>query len=81
MVPEAKFEMDINKGTTIEEFLAVLTQRCGDEFRRALVDRNGKPHAEIAVVLNCQYIPPQKMTEHTIQETSTLSIIPIIGGG
>ena len=81
MVPEAKFEMEINKGTTIEEFLAVLTQHCGDEFRRALVDHNGKPHADIAFVLNNQFIPPNKMTEHSIQETSTLSIIPIAGGG
>lgn len=81
LVPEAKFEVKINAGATIEEFLVVLTQRFGDEFRRAIVDRNGKLHADIAVVLNSRFIPPQKITEHTIHETSNLSIIPIAGGG
>ena len=81
MVPEAKFEVEIHNGATIEEFLTVLTQRCGEKFRRAIVDRNGKPHADIAVILNKQFIPSQQMTEHTIHETSTISIIPIAGGG
>ena len=81
MVPEAKFEVKINAGATVEEFLATLTQRFSDEFRRAILDRNGKLHADIAVVLNNRFIPPQQMTDHTIQETSNLSIIPIAGGG
>jgi sulfur carrier protein ThiS len=81
MVPEAKFEVKINAGATVEEFLAILTQRFGDKFCRAIVDRNGKLHADIAVVLNSQFIPPQQMTVHTIHETCNLSIIPIAGGG
>ena len=81
LVPEAKFKVQIDAGATIEDFLVVLTRRCGDEFRRALVDRNGKLHADIAVVLNSRFIPPQQMAEHTIHETSNLSIIPIAGGG
>jgi sulfur carrier protein ThiS len=81
MVPEAKFEVGIHTGATIEEFLIVLTEHCGEKFRRAIVDRNGKPHADIAVIFNNRFIPPQQMTEHTIHETSTLSIIPIAGGG
>ncbi len=81
MVPEAKFEVKINAGLTVEEFLTVLTQRFGDEFRRAILDRDGKLHADIAVVRNNRFIPPQQMAEHTIHETSNLSIIPIAGGG
>ena len=81
MVPEAKFELKINAGATIEEFLVVLTRRFGDEFRRAILDRNGKLNADIAVVLNSRFIPPQQMAEHTIHKTSNLSIIPIAGGG
>lgn len=81
LVPEAKFEVNINKGSTLEEFMATLTERMGDEFRRAIVDRNGKLHADITVILNNQFIPPQKFTKLTIHETSNLSIIPIAGGG
>ncbi len=81
MVPEAKLEVKINPGVTVAEFMVVLTERFGAEFRRAVVDRNGKLHADIAVILNNRFIPPQQMTEHTIHETSQLSIIPIAGGG
>jgi sulfur carrier protein ThiS len=81
MVPEAKFELKIEAGTTVEEFMVVLTDRFGEKFRRAILDPNGKLNADIAVVLDNRFIPPQQMTEHTIHESSYLSIIPIAGGG
>ena len=81
MVPEARFEMKIEPGTTVEEFMVVLTDRFGEKFRRAILDPNGKLNADIAVVLDNRFIPPQQMTEHTIHESSYLSIIPIDGGG
>jgi sulfur carrier protein ThiS len=81
LVPEAEFEVKIVTGSTVDEFISVLTERYGDEFRRAVVDRNGKLHGDIAVVLDKQLIPPQKFTQHTIHQNSTLSIIPIVGGG
>ena len=81
LAPEAKFKVEVEAGASLEEFIAVLTRRFGDEFRRAIVDRNGKLHADIAVVLNSRFIPPQQLTEHTINKTGSLSIIPIAGGG
>ena len=81
LVPQAKFEVKINAGSTVEEFMAALTERLGDEFRRAVTDRKGKLHADIAVIVNNQFIPPQQFTELAIHETSSLSIIPIAGGG
>jgi sulfur carrier protein ThiS len=81
LVPEAKFEIKINAGSTLEELMAFLTERLGDEFRRAVIDRNGKLHADIAVVVNNRFIPPQQFAELTIHETSSFSIIPIAGGG
>ena len=81
MVSEAKFDMKIEAGTTVEEFMIVLTERFGEKFRRAILDPNGKLNADIAVVLNNRFIPPQQMTKHAIQESGKLSIIPIAGGG
>jgi len=81
LVAEAKFDVKINAGATVEEFMAALTERLGDEFRRAVVDRNGKLHADIAVIVNNLFIPPQQFTELTIHENSSFSIIPIAGGG
>lgn len=81
LVPEAKLDLKIDAGSTVEEFIALLTERFGDEFCRAIVDRNGNLHADIAIVLNNKFIPPQQITEHTIFQKSYLSIIPIAGGG
>lgn len=81
MVPEAKFEVKINAGATVEELLIVLTERFDEKFRRAILDSNGKLNADIAVVLDNRFIPPQQMTEHAIHKSSNLSIIPIAGGG
>lgn len=81
MVPEAKFEVKINSGATVEELMAVLTERFGEKFRRAILDHNGKLNADIAVVLDNRFIPPQQMMEYAIHESSNLSIIPIAGGG
>jgi hypothetical protein len=81
MVPEAKFEMKIEAGTTVEEFMVVLTKRFGEKFRRAIFDHHGNLNADIAVVLDNRFIPPQQTTEHAINDSSNLSIIPIAGGG
>ena len=81
LVAEAKFDVKINAGATVEEFIAALTERLGDEFRRAVVDRKGRLLADIAVIVNNQFIPPQQFTELTIRENSSFSIIPIAGGG
>jgi sulfur carrier protein ThiS len=81
MVPEAKFEVKINAGATVEELLIVLTERFDEKFRRAILDRHAKLNADIAVVLDNHFIPPQQMTVHAIHESSNLSIIPIAGGG
>jgi sulfur carrier protein ThiS len=79
--PLAEFEIKAAAGITVEAFIAVLTKRFGEEFRRALVDRDGRLHAGIAVVLNKHFIPRRQMTRHIIRETCELSIIPITGGG
>jgi hypothetical protein len=80
-VPKAKFEMKINAGITVEEFLNVLSKRLGDNFRLAIFDHNGKLNADIAIVRENRFIPPQHIAEHIIRESSSLSIIPIAGGG
>ena len=81
MVPEARFEMKIEAGTTVEEFMVVLTERFGEKIRRAIFDPHKKLNADIAIVLNNRFIPPQQMAKHLIHKSSKLSIIPIAGGG
>lgn len=76
-----EFDLEIQTGSTVEEIINVLTTRLGKEFCKAVVDRNGKLNAGIAVILNNQLIPSNQMVENTIHQDCKLSIIPIVGGG
>ena len=78
---ENDFDIPVPVGCTIAEFIEHLVVRLGDEFRKTLLDNNGRPHPEYAIVLNKHLIPPQELTQFSIRESSKLSIIPIAGGG
>lgn len=81
LTSENDFDMPIPVGCTVAEFIEYLANRLGDEFRRALLDKDGRPHADYAIVLNKHLIPLQQLTQFSIKENSKLSIIPIAGGG
>jgi sulfur carrier protein ThiS len=81
LTPENNFDISIPAGCTVAEFVEYLVVRLGGDFRRALLDNDGRPHAEYAIVLNQQIIAPRRLTEFTIRDNSKLSIIPIVGGG
>ncbi len=78
---ENDFDMPIPVGCTVAEFIEYLAKRLGDEFRKALLDNDGRPHSDYAIVLNKHLIAPQQLTQFSIKENSKLSIIPIAGGG
>jgi len=46
-----------------------------------VVDRQGNLHAGYAVVLDKQFILPQKIAKTTIHHSCRFSIIPLVGGG
>ncbi len=81
LTPENDFEMPIPAGCTVADLIRHLTRRLGNDFRKALLDKDGKPQPDYAIVINTQLIPPQQLTDFSIKENSNLSIIPIAGGG
>ena len=81
LTPENDFDMSIPAGCTVAEFVEYLVVRLGDNFRKTLLDNDGKPHADYAIVLNQHFIAPQRLTELIVRDKSKLSIIPIVGGG
>ena len=81
LTPENNIDMSIPAGSTVAEFIERLVVRLGGDFRKALLDNDGRPHAEYAIVLNQQIIAPRRLTEFTIRNNSKLSIIPVVGGG
>ena len=81
LTPENEFDLPIPAGCTVADFIRHLTRHLGDDFRKALLDKDGTPHPDYAIVINETLIPPQQLTEFSIKENSNLSIIPIAGGG
>lgn len=78
---ENDFDLPIPVGCTAADFIQYLARRLGNDFRKALLDNDGRPHSDYAIVINTHLIPPQQLTEFSIKENSKLSIIPIAGGG
>lgn len=81
MVAESTFEVEVNPGSTVADLIGVLTGRLGDDFRKAIVDRGGRLHGGIMVVLNRRLIPPRQIAEVAIKDKGDLSIIPQASGG
>jgi sulfur carrier protein ThiS len=81
LTPEKKFDIAIPAGSTVAEFIEALAEHLGGNFRRALLEKNGRLHADYAIVLDRQFIPPGQITEYKIRQSCGLSIIPIAGGG
>lgn len=81
LTPENDFDMSIPVGCTVAEFVEYLVERLGEDFRKTLLENDGRPHTDYAIVLNQHFIAPQRLKEMTIRDKSRLNIIPIIGGG
>jgi sulfur carrier protein ThiS len=81
LTPENDFDMPIPVGSTAADFIQYLARHLGNDFRKALLDNDGRPHPDYAIVINKHLIPPKQLTEFSIKENSKLSIIPIAGGG
>ena len=78
---ENDFDMSIPVGCTAADLIQRLARRLGNDFCKALLDNDGRPHPDYAIVIDNHLIPPQQLTVFSIKENSKLSIIPIAGGG
>ena len=81
IVPESRFEVALDTGSTVADLVGLLADLLGDDLRKAVIDRRGGLHGGVMLVLNGQLIPPQQITEKAIDRRSDLTIIPIVDGG
>lgn len=81
LAAESEFDLQVPAGVSVADVIAALTARQDDKFRRAVIDCQGNLHAGYAVVLDKQFIPPQKIAKTTIHHSCIFNIIPIAGGG
>jgi sulfur carrier protein ThiS len=81
LAAESEFDLQVPAVVSVADVIAALTARQDDKFRRAVIDRQGNLHAGYTVVLDKQFIPPQKITKTTIRHPCRINIIPLAGGG
>ena len=74
-------DVEIPAGATVRDLLDLLAGRLGNEFRQAILDRNGDLHGGVELILDGQEIPPRRISGIQVYAESNLAIIPIIVGG
>ncbi|NIS63229.1 MAG: hypothetical protein GTO13_21820 [Proteobacteria bacterium] len=81
LVSESELEVEVAARSTVADLIGMLTERFGDAFRKAIVDREGRLHGGIVVMLNRRTVLPRKIAKTVINEESDLTILPLVGGG
>ena len=81
LAPEAEFDVQTHSNPTVEEILIILCARCGETFRKAIVDSKGILHGGMVVVVNNRLVPPNRIAKTRLDHQSKMSIIPLAGGG
>ena len=74
-------DIQLRAGATVRDLLDLLAGRLGNEFRQAILDRNGDLHGGVELILDGQEIPPRKISGIQVCAETDLVIIPIIVGG
>lgn len=81
MASESRFEVEVDAGSTVADIIGMLTERLGHAFRKAIVDRRGRLHGGIVVMLNRRTVLPREIAKTVINGESDLTILPLVGGG
>lgn len=81
IVPESRFEVPLDSGSTVADLVGLLADLLGDDFRRAIIERRNELHAGVMLVLNGEPVPPGRIGEIAVDRESDLAIIPVIDGG
>ncbi len=81
LVSESEFEVEVEARSTVADLIGMLTKRCGDPLREAIVDRKGRLHGGIVVMLNRRTVIPREIAKTVIHSESELTILPLVGGG
>jgi hypothetical protein len=78
---QVNLDIELETGSTVAGLIYRLTEQLGQDFRQAILDRDGNLHGGIEIILNGQHIPARRISEITIDEDGNLAIIPLVGGG
>lgn len=71
----------IKEDSTIEDMLAVLTEKYGENFERYVSSGKGKKGLQLVFLLNGEDIAQFKGTKTRLHDGDTVAVVPPIAGG
>lgn len=69
------------RGIQLSNFLVLLAERLGGDFRKLVLDNSGTVDKGIMVVMEGKTIPFSHFTGCRLENHCSLSIIPVVAGG
>lgn len=73
--------LEVRAGITVYDLILELTNRLGENFRKAMLDSRGKLHGGIEIILKQEILPARKLNVIPLSENCELLIVPMIEGG
>ncbi|MGD2268828.1 MAG: MoaD/ThiS family protein [Desulfobacterales bacterium] len=74
-------ELEIAEDSTVADVIDLLANRFGDDFRKALVNSEGRLRKQIIIAIDGVVLPHEKARTAVVKERSRITIIPATGGG
>lgn len=68
-------------GIQLSNFLVMLAERLGGDFRKMVLDNSGTVDKGIMIVIEGKAIPPGDFKGCRLENNCSLSIIPVVAGG
>jgi sulfur carrier protein ThiS len=68
-------------GIQLSNFLVLLGERLGGDFRKLILDNSGTVDKSIMIVIEGKAIPPSHFMGYRLENSCSLSIIPVVAGG
>jgi hypothetical protein len=69
------------QGIQLSNFLVLLAERLGGDFRKLVLDNSGAVDKGIMIAIEGKAIPYGHLTGYRLDNNCSLSIIPVVAGG
>jgi len=77
----AEMCLTAESGIQLSNFLVLLAERVGGDFRKLILDNSGTVDKTIMIVIDGKVIPPSHFTGCRLENNCSLSIMPVVAGG
>jgi molybdopterin synthase sulfur carrier subunit len=82
VVGQRLLEIDLPRGSTVDDFVAYMKKRWGDKLSPHFIDpQNGSVHPHVRIMVNGQTIQFLKGMQTLLNEGDEVVILPLVSGG